>query len=293
MDIDHLISILDVEAAALEQTVRQHPALRPFFSLDFSGVDVAVLRETYLRLLKMKADYVLHSVPMLRAAGLALRSGDDEDRAWSELFLSYAHDELDTEQDYGHHVWAKSDMRALGASDARIDAPPHTSVDLYGRYLVDEAPGHPYAILGTKGVLEHLSIRMSDDLVKGVLASGIEGAEGAVSFFQHHGVLDIDHVRGGDKNLERLRGAEKRFQVLQGAFFTSGSYRAFLHFYLCPPAPGGASTRCGPAIPPIPDHARSPHAIRAGSCQIRGPLRVYIGERLIAPVTHRLPIVLP
>jgi hypothetical protein len=229
---DNLIALLDVEAAALEVSLRQHPALRPFFSLDFSGTTVTERRDAYVRLLKMKADYVRHSVPMLRAAGLALqkKKDDDVDRAWSELFLGYAQDEVDTEHDYGHHVWAINDMRALGASEELIEAPAHPSVAVYAQYLVDDAALHPYAILGTKGVLEHLSIRMSDDLVKGVLASGMENAENAVSFFHHHGILDVDHVRGGDRNLDRIKNPSKRFDVLQGAFFTSGCYRAMLHF---------------------------------------------------------------
>ena len=136
-----------------------------------------------------------YTVPMLRAAGDALGDGDDEDRAWSRLSHGYAGDESEGEERYGHHIWARNDMVALGAAPGLIEASPHPSVIAYGEYFVERASLHPYAILGAKGVLEHLSIRISDDLVKGVIASGLSNGENAVSFFRHHGVLDIEHVR--------------------------------------------------------------------------------------------------
>lgn len=230
MDLAHFIPTIDVEASALNMAARATPSLQPLFSLDFSGKSRADLRDAYLRFLKITADYVAYTIPMLTAAGESLRGGSDEDRAWSDLFLSYAADETDDKEQYGHHIWAKNDMLALGAPASLLDAPPHPSVALYGKFFVDDARLHPYAILGTKGVLEHLSLYMCDDLVKGLIASGIEHAEDAVSFFHHHGVLDIGHVQEGDKNLARIEGAGRRSEVLQGAYLTSGCYRSFLHF---------------------------------------------------------------
>lgn len=230
MDLMYFVPSLDVEAQALEVGVRTHASFEPFFKMEFSGKSVAELKNAYLRLLKVKADYVSYTVPMLRAAGNALREGDADDRAWSERFLGYAEDETDTKEHYGHQVWALNDMAALGAPPALVDAPPHPSVLNYGRFFVEQARQHPYAILGAKGVLEHLSIRISDDLVTGVIASGIDRAKDAVTFFAHHGVLDLEHVRAGDANLERVKGLERREQVLMGAYFTSGCYRAFLRF---------------------------------------------------------------
>lgn len=228
LDHDLLLFIVNLEAGGLERLVRSHPALSPLFGPARPRPRVSELRDAYLRLLKVKADYVRWTVPMLRAAGEALRGGDDEDRAWSDVFVGYSRDETDTREGYGHHVWALDDMRALGAPEAALSAPAHPSVAAYARYFVDEAARHPYAILGAKAVLEHLSLRISDDLVQGVMSSGIEGAAGAVTFFGRHGVLDIDHVQGGDQNLARIRRPERRHEVLAGAYFTSGCYRAFL-----------------------------------------------------------------
>jgi len=233
MDLSFLVDTFEAEGRLLDATLRNHPAFRAFYTRDFRHADPGALRESYLRLLKLKADYVQFTVPALRAAGQALQNGDDEDRAWSSVFLGYANGETDPDGDYGHHVWAHSDMRALGASESEIAAPPHFTATLYGRYFVEEAARHPYGILGAKGVLEHFSVRTSDDLVRGVLESRIPNAERAVSFFEHHGVLDIEHVREGDRNLDRLRGADKRAQILEAAYFTSGIYRAFVH-YLVP-----------------------------------------------------------
>jgi hypothetical protein len=223
-----LTDIFDVEADSLADASRSHPALRVFYRPGTSGLPIAERRAAYLRLLKVTADYAAFSVPMLRAAGLALAGGDAEDRAWSARFLEYAEEETDPEGRYGHQVWAQNDMRALGADEAFLSAPAHPLVASYGRFFVDEAPAHPYAILGAKGVLEHVSVRLGDDLVRGVRASAIPAAGDATTFFAHHGVLDLEHVRSGDANLERLASPAKRHQVLVGAYVTAGSYRAFL-----------------------------------------------------------------
>lgn len=232
MELQHLIDVFALEGSLLDATIRQHARLRPLFSRDFAGVDGEHLKQAYVQLLKLKADYVQYTTPALRAAGRALRTGDDEDRQWSAIFLAYADGETDPEGDYGHHVWAHADMKALGASPALIEAPPHLGAVLYGRYFVDDAARHPYAILGAKGVLEQFSIRMSDDVVRGLLASGIANAERATTFFGHHGVLDLEHVREGNRNLGKLAHPHKRFQILEGAYFSSGAYRSLVHFAL-------------------------------------------------------------
>jgi len=212
--------------------LRCHPRLHPLFSRKFQDVDSSMIKKTYLQLLKLKMDYVQYTVPALCAAGEALRAGDDEDRRWSELFLDYAAGETAGRGDYGHHLWARDDMRALGASPDLLDAPAHPKAVLYGKFFVANAGSHPYAILGAKGVLEHFSIRVSDDVARGIVESGLANAENATSFFHHHGVLDIDHVREGDRNLERLAHEQKRFQILEGAYFTSGTYRSLVHSLL-------------------------------------------------------------
>lgn len=180
-------------------------------------------------MLKLSADYSQYTVPALRAAGEVLRGGDAIDRRWSELFLGYAVDETDVEIDHGHHTWAHDDMAALGAPSELIAAPPHPSALAYGAYFIEDARHHPYAILGAKGVLEHTAIRTADDIARGVLDSGIPGAAGATRFFHHHGVLDIDHVREGDRHLQGIEGAARCRQIVAGAYFTSGTYRTLLH----------------------------------------------------------------
>lgn len=232
MKIQHLIDVFELESRLLDATLRHHPQLRPLFSRNFRSVNTSALKRAYLQLLKLKADYVQYTVPALRAAGHALRDGDDEDRRWSAVFLEYSAGETDEQGDYGHHIWARDDMKALGASQDLLDAPPHANAILYRKFFVDDAGQHPYAILGTKGVLEHFSIRVSDDVVRGLIESGIANAENATSFFRHHGVLDIDHVREGDRNLEKLQHAQKRLQILEGAYFTSGIYRSLVHYLL-------------------------------------------------------------
>jgi len=42
-------------------------------------------------------------------------------------------------------------------------------------------------------------------------------------------VLDIDHVREGVRHLDTLEHARKRLQVVEGGYFTSGTYRALVH----------------------------------------------------------------
>jgi hypothetical protein len=217
-----LTDIFSLESAALDAAIRAS-ALHKLFAPAPRGPE---LPGVYVRFLRVTAGYVANTVPMLRAAGVALAGGDDEDRAWSALFSGYGDDEIDPAGGYGHDVWAENDLRALGAPVGHGDWPE--CVRTYSAYFVDHAPQHPYAILGAKGVLEHLALRFADDLSVGVRASDIPGGGAAVSFLAHHGVLDVEHVRAGDANIERLRDEAKRRQVIHGAYVTSGSYRAFL-----------------------------------------------------------------
>jgi hypothetical protein len=232
MDTHHIIDVFELESRLLDATLRWHPHLRPLFSRNFAGSDASLIRRAYLQLLKLKVDYVQYTVPALRAAGQALRDGDQEDRDWSTRFLDYAEGETDQAADHGHHVWARDDMKALGVPLALIDAPPHLYATLYGKYFVAEAARHPYAILGAKGVLEHFSIRTADDLVRGLIESGITNAGNATRFIRTHGALDLDHVRQGDRDLSSLGHTGKRLQVLEGAYFTSGTYRALVRSLL-------------------------------------------------------------
>jgi hypothetical protein len=237
MDIRHLIELLEIESGALDIQLRQHPHLGPLFSRKFKGVDLNALKLSYLQLLKMKADYVQFTCPAFRAAGEALSGGDEDDRRWSKVFPEYSDGETDEQEGYGHEVWARNDMKALGASADMLDAALHASARLYGEYFVDEAARHPYAILGAKGVLEHLSIIGSDDIADGMLESRIAGAENATMFFRHHGVLDIEHVRDGDRNLARsLKDPRKIRQVFDGVCFTGTVYRWMLKSYVSPDA---------------------------------------------------------
>ena len=233
MDPQYLLDVFEQESVLLDATLRHHPRLGPLFASCTQAADVGDLRLAYLQLLKLSADYVQHTVPSLRASGIALRDGDDEDRRWSAMLLEYAAGESDEQDGYGHHIWARNDMTALGATAEQLDAPPHPAAVLYGNYFIEDARRHPYAILGAKGVLEHLSIRSAIDLSRGILDSGIANARNAISFIHHHGVLDVDHVRDGDRNLRQLGpAAHKLRQVLEGAYVTSGAYRAMVHHAL-------------------------------------------------------------
>src|SRR5205807_10288503 len=90
MDTSLLVEAFEIEGRLLDATLRGHPRLRPLFAQEPDRIDRATLKDAYLRLLKLKADYVQFTVPALRAAGEALRDGDAGDREWSRLFLGYA-----------------------------------------------------------------------------------------------------------------------------------------------------------------------------------------------------------
>ena len=78
-------------------------------------------------------------------------------------------------------------------------------------------------------MLEHFAIRISDDVARGIVESGIPHAAAATTFFRHHGVIDVEHVRAGTRDMVHLGHPEKRLQVLEGAYFTSGTYRSLVH----------------------------------------------------------------
>jgi Iron-containing redox enzyme len=233
MQVQHLVELFEIESRALNTLLRQHPLLRPLFARNFESINLDALKLSYLQFLKMTADYVQFTCPAFRAAGEALSGGDEEDRRWSKVFLGYSEGETDEQEGYGHEVWALNDMKALGASHGLLIASPHASAVRYGEYFVDQAARHPYAILGAKGVLEHLSIIMADDAAAGILESGMAGAKNAVTFLHHHGVLDIEHVREGDHNLaQSLKDPRKTQQVFDGVCVASSSYRWMLDSYV-------------------------------------------------------------
>jgi len=218
---DLLLRIFETESAQLSAMLRSNPRLAPLFR-----EEPLVDASAYLQLLKLTADYVQFTVPALHDAALVLQRGNDEELAWGHRLLSNAREE--TDKDDGHHAWAIADLSRIDPRSHLLDAPTHPAAVLYGQFFIDDVEAHPLAILGAKGVLEHLSLLVSDALARGVLASGIPGAEHAASFFQHHGTLDVDHVLRGDACVARIEDPSQRRQVAQGAYFASGTYRTLV-----------------------------------------------------------------
>jgi hypothetical protein len=251
MNVRHLIELFEIESHTLNTLLRQHVHLKPLFARNFKAVDLGALKLSYLQYLKMTADYVQFTCPAFRAAGEVLSKGDVEDRRWSKVFIDYSEGETDEKEGYGHEVWALNDMKVLGASPGLLEASAHASAIQYGDYFVNQAAKHPYAILGAKGVLEHLSIIMADDAADGVLQSGIVRAKDAVTFLRHHGVLDIEHVREGDHNLvESFADPLKIQQVFDGVCVASTSYRWMLESYV---SDSGTATHLPFRLPKLED----------------------------------------
>jgi hypothetical protein len=166
---------------------------------------------------------------MLRASSQALQSGEIEDRRWSEIFLVDAHEEMDPGGDYGHELWARDDMRAVGAPEEfAVSSLPNAVVRRYQQFMVEDAELHPYGSLGAKGVLEHLAVSVADTFEKGLRQSGIDGIDKGTKFISSHGVLDIEHVRLGDELIRSIEMSEKLKQVLEGAMVTREAYHGFV-----------------------------------------------------------------
>lgn len=119
-------------------------------------------------------------------------------------------------------------MRAVGAPDGFIAAPPPDAGRRDGEFMIDDAGRHPYGTLGAKGVLEHLAITVAEDFRIGLLRSGIANIENGVRFVSSHGTLDVEHVRDGDAVIRSLTSPEKLQQVADGTAVTRDAYRAFL-----------------------------------------------------------------
>lgn len=243
---EYLLGAIHLEARHLSGLLLDHPypPLRALFVADPVHADGPfrdLARDAYVRLLRLSADYVRFTVLALEAAGNVLRGrsscrgdSDGQDALWSACLLRYARDEID--EGTGHEVWAWEDMAAIGAPAELAGAGPRIAAVEYGRYFVDEAARHPYAVLGAKGVLENLSIRAARPLLAGVARLGIAAGSDATRFARHHGVLDEGHVREAEADLAWLDGDDRRRQILDGAYVTSGMYRHLLHHYF-PPAP--------------------------------------------------------
>jgi hypothetical protein len=222
-----VVATFDAEADNLEEALRSHPGVEQLLHGIHDRQETADAADAglvYRRLLKMTADYVRYTVPALRASGEVLcRSDDEDDRWWGMAMLLYADEETTDQGKRGHETWAFDDMRTDGASDEDVTAPPCPAAIGYGAYFVDRAAEHPYAILGAKGVLEHLALRVANMLVAGARRAGLSG----VSFAESHGELDVEHTRSGDAALARLP-SRASLQVLEGAYITSGAYRSML-----------------------------------------------------------------
>lgn len=223
-----VIDALDREARAIDTAMHEHPVLGAILRKQTSGIPQSKLADAYIRWLKVTSCYVAHTVPMLKATAAALALGDDDDKKLAAHFTHYADEEYDHKEKYGHEAWAINDMTALGASPELIAAIPPMSTQLYGSYFVHDAHLHPHAIRGAKGVLEHLSITNSAKFEEGLRACGIQNIENAMQFIRAHGILDIEHVKASDEVLKKMTDPAKLRQILHGAYFTSGSYRAFL-----------------------------------------------------------------
>jgi hypothetical protein len=227
VDTTLLVETFELEARLLDATLRRHPRLRPLFAQDFDHTDRVALKDACLRLLKLAADQARIMGPALRAAGETLRGGDEQARQWSRLLLGPDSAEADDDQ-----VRAHLDMRALGAGPELLDAPPPAAAEIFARFFIGDVLRHPWAILGARGVLRHLALRVADDLAAGLRVSPIAGSQDAASLFSRHGVAHIDHVRERDRLMAQLDGNAEHLQVLEGAWFTSGIYRSLVRSLL-------------------------------------------------------------
>jgi Iron-containing redox enzyme len=231
IDAEYVARVLRIEARSLRDVLCGNQMLRWMIEGGAEQPEAGEVRAAYARLLRMSADYVQFTVPALRAASVVLAaSGDPSDQAWARRFSSYALDE--TYAGRGHEVWALDDLTDLGLVELAGAAPYPAALE-YGRYFIDGAPLHPYAILGAKSVLEELSVRVASAILSGARAVGAVPASGdeASRFVHHHGDLDVEHGRQGARDLRELQLAQRR-QVLEGAFVTTGTYRQLAHHYL-------------------------------------------------------------
>ncbi|MBS3148912.1 iron-containing redox enzyme family protein [Candidatus Woesearchaeota archaeon] len=225
---DDVITTFAREADSLDQALHTHHIIGALLYKKTNTHSVTELTHAYCRWLKMTEQYVRQTAPMLAAAGAALRDGDDEDKTWSCAFLHYKEEEIDSKGNYGHEVWATQGLQALNAPNDIMNAPEPWSMQEYKRFFVTNANQHPYAILGAKGILEHLSILNAPKLENALRVSGIQNIEKALQFINSHGVLDIDHVQEGNARIRHINRTDKLAQIILGAYVTSGSYRAFL-----------------------------------------------------------------
>jgi len=244
VDPQYLIDVFNVEAAAMESTLRRHPRLVCLFTLDFSGIDPVELKKSYLLLLKMHLDYIRFSVPALRVAGTALLDCTAQDRLWGQRMLAYANNAIDKATGYGHEARARDDMIALGAPPELLAAPAAPAAIHYARYLIEDVSRHPYAVLGCKGVFDGLWRLVGGSIVRGIETSAVLGGAGATRFFSGLHRPEGASNRLGMAGLRLLEEDKKQFQALQGAHFTSGVYRTMLAHALTSTWPINLPTDC-------------------------------------------------
>src|SRR3989344_4804716 len=124
-----VIETFDAYSRELAKTAAQHALLAPFFSRNFGDISIRDRTARYAAYLKCSA-YVRDSVPLMRAAGLAIqKSGEPVDVAFGKDFVEVAEGEVDHDAAYagqearGHEVWIDDDLRSIGAPESFVTGP--------------------------------------------------------------------------------------------------------------------------------------------------------------------------
>ncbi len=206
----------------------QHPTLGILFTpISIAANETIALKRAYSNWLKATHDYVTNTRRMLAASAHALKDGDAQDKKFSAAFTHYLLEETDPTDGRGHEYWAANDLRALGTENL-LELPEHPAISAYSRFFVTDAAQHPYALFGSKGVLERLSIKAAPQMLRGLRTSSIQNIENAVQFISGHGELDQHHVPEGNAELRGVSDWVKLEQMLIGAYVTTGTYLDFL-----------------------------------------------------------------
>jgi hypothetical protein len=203
-------------AAVAEESIRKldsHPVAGKL-------VDGSIERASYVRYLRRVARQVRGSGPMLWEAGARLSKS-------RRTRLGALFSRKGGEED-GHHLWAESDLAALGERPRAQDEMTFAAVEAYMAFGCYCAELEPASVLGIAWTLECLGAARAGTAADALVArSAIPNIASAVSFLRGHGDADMSHVDALRKALVEIADPDEADGIVLAARFTARIYLSF------------------------------------------------------------------
>lgn len=173
------------------------------------ALDGQVSLESYRAFLGQAYYHVRHTAPLMKACGTRL----PERLGWVRPAV-YEY----MEEEYGHEQWILNDLYNCGGdADAVRDGQPAMPIELMVSYLYDLIErSNPVGLFGMVNVLEGTSIALATHAAESIRQK-LELPATAFSYLNSHGSLDIGHMEGFRKLMNRIDEPEDQAAIIHSS----------------------------------------------------------------------------